>query len=104
MELFKANRQWASRPVDERFPDIQSLYAATKAYAETARESSVPITAIRTEAVDNDVQLVGRVGIPAKFTHWAFGQLCARVAARAIYMRGLPPTLPCQNLNYGLAN
>lgn len=103
MELFKAHRQWASRPEDERFDSLQSLYTATKAYVDDAREKKVPFADLRVEAIDADVQLVGKVGTPAKLTHWAFGQLCQRLEAPASYLRELPATLACQNLNHGLA-
>ena len=74
MELFKANRQWATRPADERFPTLQALYDVTRAYAQEAKTKDVPVSDLRVEANEGDVGLVGRAGIPAKFTHWAFGQ------------------------------
>ncbi len=104
MELFKAHRQWASRPNDERFPTIQALHDAAKHYAECAREKTVEFGDLRTEAINGEVQLVGKIGVPAQLTHWAFGQLAARVGAPASYLRDLPATLACQNLNHGLAN
>ena len=104
MELFTAHKQWAERPADERFSSLQDLHAATKAYADVAAEKTVPWNALRTEAIDGDVQLVGKAGVPAKLTHWAFGQVCNRVEAPASYLRTLPPTLACQNLNHGLAH
>lgn len=103
MELFKAHKQWAERPDDERFSSLTELHAACKQYASSAKEKTVPFTDMRVENLDGDVQLVGRAGVPAKLTHWAFGQLCARVEAPASYLRELPATLACQNLNYGLA-
>jgi hypothetical protein len=102
MELFKAHTQWAKRPKDERFSSIRALYTATLAYAQVAREKEVPWSSLRVEAVDTDIQLVGRAGVPAQLTHWAFGQLCNRVGAPASYLRDLPATLASQNLNYGL--
>ena len=104
MELFKAHRQWAKRPSDERFQDLQSLYNQTKLYADQAREKLVPVSDIRTEAIEGDVQIVGKANQPARLTYWAFGQLAARVNAPANYLRELPATLACQNLNHGLAN
>src|ERR1017187_2632618 len=101
MNLFLANRQWSSRPEDERFPTLQALYDATKGYAESAREKTVTVDQLRTEAVDGDVQLTGKLGIPARFTHWAFGQICPRVGAPAAYMRDLPATLAAKNRNSG---
>lgn len=104
MELFHANNQWSTRPNDERFTSLQALYDATKAYANTAIERpSVPVSSLRVEALDGAVALVGKGGIPARLTHWAFGQLAARVDAPASYLRELPATLAAQNLNHGLA-
>lgn len=104
MEIFKASQQWSTRPPDERFADLQSLYDATKAYADTAKTAEAPYDALRVEARETDVQLVGKTNIPARFTHWAFGQLCRLVGAPADYLRELPPTLAAQNVNYGLAH
>lgn len=103
MELFKAHRQWAARPEDERFTSLQSLHDACRAYANDAAEKAVPFADMRVENVEGDVQLVGKAGVPAKLTHWAFGQLCSRLEAPASYLRELPATLACQNLNHGLA-
>lgn len=102
MEIYKAHQQWANRPDDERFQDLQSLYNATKKYADDARTKDVPFEDIRVEANQGEVQLVGKMGIPAKFTHWAFGQLAQHVGAPASYLRELPATLAAQNLNHGL--
>lgn len=104
MELFHAHQQWATRPDDQRFSSLPALYEACKAYADTARErANVRLDSLRVENIDGDVQLVGRGGVPAKLTHWAFGQVCARVGAPASYLRELPATLAAQNLNHGLA-
>jgi hypothetical protein len=103
MELFKAHRQWAQRPEDERFDSLEALHAACKGYAADAREKRTQFSDLRVEAVDGDVQLMGRAGVPARLTHWAFGQLCQKLEAPASYLRELPATLACQNLNHGLA-
>lgn len=103
MELFKAHNQWANRPDDERFGSLQDLYDACKAYADQAREREVNMGDLRVEAVEGDVQVIGKGGIGAKLTNWAFGQLATRIAAPASYLRSLPATLAAQNLNHGLA-
>jgi hypothetical protein len=103
MELFKAYQQWANRPADERFASLEALHAETLRYAQVAQEKRLPFADMRVENIDGDVQLVGRANVPAKFTHWAFGQLCTRIGAPANYLRELPSTLACQNLNHGLA-
>jgi len=103
MELFKAHNQWSTRPEDERFTSLADLYKATKEYADIAREKDVQFGDLRTEAINGDVQLVGKANMPARLTHWAFGQLAQRVGAPASYLRDLPATLAVQNLNHGLA-
>ena len=70
MELYKANKQWSTRPEDERFTTLQALYDTTKQYADSARErEAVPVDTLRVEAVGESVNLVGRGGIPATLTH-----------------------------------
>lgn len=104
MELFHAHQQWATRPEDQRFTSLETLYAATKTYAASALErEAVSIKTLRTEAIDGEVQLIGKGNIPARLTHWSFGQLAARTGAPAGYLRNLPATLAVQNLNHGLA-
>lgn len=104
MELFKANKQWSTRPQDERFTSIQALYDVTRAYYNQAVEKGVNFADMRCEAINGEVQLVGRQNNPAKLTNWAFGQVCARLGAPASYLRDLPATLAVQNLNHGLAH
>lgn len=102
MELYHANRQWASRPADERFRTLADLYTATKRYADASREKDVAWADLRVEASGDEMALVGKAGVPAVLTHYAFGQIAARVAAPAGYLRNLPATLAAQNLNHGL--
>lgn len=103
MELYQASKQWASRPDDERFASLREMYDATRAYAAESRERpGEPYGNLRVEADGGEVVVVGARNIPARMTHWAFGQLAARVGAPAGYLRELPPTLACQNINHGL--
>ena len=103
MELFKASRQWSERPEDERFWTLGEMQQQCAAYKATAVEAQISQKDLRVEAIDGEVQLVGKKNIPAQLTHWSFGQLCTRVGAPASYLRELPATLAAQNLNYGLA-
>lgn len=104
MDLFHASHQWATRPNDQRFNSLNELYQITRAYADQAAEANVEWPDMRVEAIDDDLRLVGKSGVPAKLTHHAFGQLAARMGAgRATgYLRGLPATLAAQNMNHGL--
>lgn len=103
MELFKAHKQWAERPDDERFWNLTELHQATKAYAGQAIEKpffykDLTITANGKE----DVLVTGRSGIPVPLTNWGYTQLCARAGAPASYLRKLPAQVAADALNYGL--
>jgi len=102
MNLFQANRQWAERLPDERCSSLEEMHRVCKEYADSAAEAKVPHHELRVEAVEGEVQLVGRTGHPARFTHCGFGQLCRRVAAPADYLTRLPATLAVQDINHGL--
>lgn len=102
MELFKAHRQWQTRPADERFWTVQEGAAACAEYKAASVEKPAPHDALRAEAIEGDIHLVGRSGIPARLTHHAFGQLAQRAGAPASYLRDLPATLAVQNINHGL--
>jgi hypothetical protein len=102
MEIMKANRQWSTRPADERYPDLMALYQATKKIANESAEAFSPLSRLRVEATGDDLALLGKTQIPACLTNWSFGQLCRRVGAPAGYLESLPASLAAQNLNHGL--
>ena len=102
MQIMKAHNQWATRPAEERFWDLQELHNHCKTVHGNAAEATAVLGDLRVEADNSDLKLVGKQGVPATISHFAFGQLAARVKAPAGYLRGLPPTLAAQNLNHGL--
>ena len=103
MNLFKANRQWSTRPPDEQFTSLASLHHACETYQAVAAQSHVRHGALQTVPSGDEVALQGTNGQQALMTHWAFGQLCARAAAPASYLRDLPAPLAVECLNHGLA-
>lgn len=104
MNLYAANYQWASRPDDERFATLDDMKNATFEYTKSARmASNVPVDSnFRVEAQDGNLALLGKANLPARLTHYAFGQLAKLVKAPADYLRSLPATLAAQNINAGL--
>lgn len=100
--LYEASYQWANRPDDERFASLQEMYNATKGYADTSILGRAALKSLRVEANNGDLLLVGEKKIPAKLTHYAFGQLARYSKAPAEYLRKLPATLAAQNINYGI--
>jgi len=103
MNIFNAHNQWSTRPADETFASVKEMHEACSAYRSIASQATVSLDTLRVEANEGDLQLVGRVGVPAKLTNWAFSQLSQRASAPAGYLRDLPATLAAQNLNHGLA-
>ena len=109
MDLFHANKQWSTRPDDEKFRSLSELYAQTKHYADAAKEAVVPWDTLSVvskggNGSEENLYLTGSKGREATLTNWAFGQLCTRAQAPAPYLRTLPAELAATNLNHGLVN
>lgn len=100
MEIFKASNQWSTRPADETFWGLSDAKEAAARYKATSVEFERPWSDLRVEAVDGDVALVGKAGVPASLTHYAFGQLARNASFPADPLRKLPATLACQVLNH----
>lgn len=100
MDIMKANQQWSERPADQTFWGLSDAKAAAKAHKESSVEFERPWSDLRVEASDGAVALVGRAGVPAALTHYAFGQLAAKASFPADPLRKLPATLACQVLNH----
>ncbi len=102
----RVSSEWSSRPDDDRYLSLSTLYAAVKARAEHATTRTVETRDVRVEASrDNAERLAlvipGRDG-PVAPTHWSFSQLCNLVAAPSGYLRHLPAPLAGINMQHGL--
>ena len=101
--LMQCHRQWASRPVDERFVSLEEMLSAQIEFRKNSAERVVSMEDFRCVGSEGDeVQLVGKAGVPYTPTHYSFGQLAARCDAPASYLRKLPATLAADCLNNGL--
>lgn len=101
--LMQANRQWASRPADERFTSLIEMDSFCQHQYRNSSARVVSTRDIEAIAPDkNTLQVVGRAGNPIDVSHWGFGQLAQRAAAPANYLRTLPAQLAADNINYGL--
>lgn len=103
MNLYAANRQWATRPADERFFNLQEMRDACHNYSRQARQSVVMMNSLRIESDEQEnLAIVGPTNTPATLTHWSFGQMCSRVGAPSDYLRSLPAPVAAQCLSTGL--
>lgn len=104
--LMTASRQWATRPSDERFLDLNELHAATYESRKLSAAKVLPNRALEVQPDPNDnlngLVVVGPNGVPATMTNWSFGQLSQRAGAPAGYLRDLPAPLAADCLNYGI--
>lgn len=106
MNLMQASRQWAERPVDERFWTLQDLRDQCFHFYETAKETSAIPQQIGAKVVDDDLRLVYHSpdgDRTAKFTNWSFAQTCRLLEMPAEYISKLPTELAIANLNNGIA-
>lgn len=98
--LTTANREWMTRPADQRFETLSAMMASVGARRTRSRAVNVELDDLRVHPADDGTGLVINSGItPASPSHWAFGQLAGIVKAPANYLRGLPAELAARCLN-----
>lgn len=104
--LTAASYQWATRPGDQRFLDLDTMLAKMVRDRDRSVARVVSTRKLEVHPIDGDVKALAVVGkgfsSPMLPTHWSFGQVCDRAAAPASYMRRLPTPLTADCLNYGL--
>jgi hypothetical protein len=96
MELMQANRQWSTRPMDERFLSLTELDAHMQMVRQRSKATTVVNRNLQAVPVATDnkaLQIVGPGGNAVDVSHWAFGQLAARAGAPAGYLRDIPSPL-----------
>ncbi len=102
----RVSSEWFSRPQDERYLSLSSLYDAVRSRADRATARTVETRALRVEASRDDPERLALIApgreAPVAPTHWSFGQLCGLVGAPAAYLRQLPAPLAGVNLQHGL--
>jgi hypothetical protein len=104
----RVSSEWFSRPDDERYLSLGSLFDAVKSRADRAHARTVESNADKVEASRDSVERLALIvpgqSRPIAPTHWSFGQLCSLVGAPSTYMRQLPAPLAGINLQHGLLN
>lgn len=104
--LMQANRQWSTRPADQRFTSLTELDAYVQAIKSASHAKSLSSRGIQCAPVEGDnkaLMCVGPNGGAVGITHWSFGQLAQRAAAPSGYLRSLPAPMAADCINYGLA-
>lgn len=111
--LTQASQQWASRPDDQRFTSLHALDSFVQEAHNHSKSFVLPSKALTVQPArlgfnppgqdkHKALEVVGPNGGGRFPTHWAFGQLCSLVGAKAGYLRTLPAPIVSDCLNYGL--
>jgi len=100
--LYRAHREWATRPADERFPDIETLYDHVQRRRNTSFSDCKNLSDIRLTPTNGGDILLNGNSPASRFSNWSFSQLCSIVGAPAKYLRELPAELAAECMQYGL--
>jgi len=101
MQLFEAFNQWATRPNDERYWDVEDALVAAEYYHSRAVEKRVALGNLRASPNDGQIILHGR-DFDAQLSNSGFEQVARLVGAPAGYLRTLPTDFAAEAINYGL--
>jgi len=100
----KASREWATRPDDQRFLTLESLYTNVRDRADHSQVKVTDTSLIKAYGTEEEeIVLQTELG-PKVFTNWSFGQISTIANAPASYLRKLPSTLAAACLNDGFQN
>lgn len=109
-----ANQQWMSRPADERFETLDALAASVNARRKLSTAVDIDVRKLHVESqtisipqpdgssIPSDRLVFNSEIIPARPTHWAFGQMCRETKLASDTMRRLPTSIVADALNYRL--
>jgi hypothetical protein len=104
--LTQASHQWATRPRDERFLDLNELQNRVGHVKENSLAKVVSSRKLRFQPSEADprrgLEVIHEDDGIATPTHFSFGQLASLAKAPAGYLRTLPAPIAADNLNYGM--
>jgi len=102
-----AQRQYFSRPADQKFSTLDELYASVQARRMHALELESDVIDLRAYQSDDRGVVFNVKGEQMAPTHWAFGQTCSMIGAPAAYLRKVAAQgsedLVVNLLNHGIA-
>ena len=103
VNAYTAHKEWATRPPDERFDSVRTLYEAARTRRLRTEERTIETVDFGTEAVADDVLAFRESsGRPAALTNWSFEQLATIAGAPPKYLRTLPAPIASAAINHGL--
>lgn len=110
----EASNQWAKRPADERYVNLEVMRDVAKQIKSECHTETTSIKDLRFEVGENGnvvcfikgVKEGGKFVKPIRYkaSHWAFGQITNKITCPAEFMRRLPAELAVKNLNHCIEN
>lgn len=98
--LTQANKQWSSRPDDERFLSLTDLLEFKRLQRDASKSVCAPNKALTVSPTADGKDLL--INEEFSFTNWSFNQLSTLSESPASYLRTLPAPIAADCLNYGL--
>lgn len=99
--LYAASHQWATRPADERFENLQDMYLAALLAANNGRTTNTLIGNLAAVEHNGDVRLETPNGL-LEFNNWSFNQFANRIGAPGSYLASLPANIAADAINVGI--
>ncbi len=100
----RVSREWATRPMDQRYLSLQELRAAVAYRQENSKVQNADTRLLKVYGTEeNEMVLMTNLG-PKFFTNWSFSQISQVAGAPAGYLKKLPAPLAAACLNNGLQN
>lgn len=96
--LREANREWMTRPADQRFETLSALRESVASRRNLSRAEDIDLGDIIITGESGDGLTVTAQDRLLRPSNWAFGQLAQRAKAPAGYLRTLPATIAAQAL------
>lgn len=97
--LMIANQQWATRPEDERFQTLDSLFEAVSKRRSCSREQVITSRDVSAEAFEDGMRVMIEGNDPAAPTNWSFSQLAKAADFRVSELRKLSADTAATVLN-----
>jgi hypothetical protein len=103
--LYKASREWATRPQDQRFETLAALFDSVNSRRMRSRSSDISLAEVKASVAPDGEDIQFNHGLKAVApTNWSFGQLSGWIGAPASYLRKLPAQLAVDCINNGIQN
>lgn len=103
--LMQVNRQWSTRPADQRFVSLLDLQKKVRAERDNSISSVISTRDLKVIPHPADqikgITIEGKNGLYDP-THFSFGQIASLAKAPAGYLRSLPAPIVADAMNYGL--